>query len=44
MARFTGPLTLAVFALAVPFLALLALANGETEWDEGEGGESCSLS
>ncbi len=44
MARFTAPLTLAVFAIAVPLLALLALANGETDWDEADSGESCSLS
>lgn len=37
MARFTVPLTLAVFALAVPLLALLALANGEGDWDEADG-------
>ena len=41
MSRITVPLTLAIFALAVPFLALLALASGETDWDDGE---SCSLS
>ncbi len=44
MSRFTAPLTLAIFALAVPILALLALANGETDWEDGEAGESCSLS
>ncbi len=44
MARFTAPLTLAIFAIAVPLLALLALANRDTEWDDAaEGGESCSL-
>ncbi len=43
MSRITAPLTLAIFALAVPILALLALANGETDWDEADA-ESCSLS
>jgi hypothetical protein len=41
MSRITIPLTLAIFALAIPVLALLALVNGETDWDDGE---SCSLS
>ncbi len=44
MSRLTAPLTLAICALAVPLLALLALANGETDWDEADAGESCSLS
>ncbi len=45
MTRFTAPLTLALFALAVPLLALLAMANGETDWeDDAESAEPCSLS
>lgn len=45
MTRLTAPLTLAIFAIAVPFLALLALANGETRWDDdSDSGDSCSLS
>lgn len=45
MSRLTAPLTLAIFAIAVPFLALLALVNGETDWEDGAAsGESCSLS
>jgi hypothetical protein len=43
MTRFTAPLTLAVFAIAIPLLALLAMANGETEWDEADDAEPCSL-
>ncbi len=45
MSRLTAPLTLAIFAIAVPLLALLALVNGETDWDDSAAsGESCSLS
>jgi len=44
MSRLTAPLTLALFALAVPLLALLAVANGEQDWaEDADGGESCSL-
>lgn len=43
MSRLTAPLTLAVFAIAVPLLALLAMANGETDWDEADDAEPCSL-
>ena len=43
MTRLTAPLALAVFALAVPLLALLAMANGETDWDEADDAEPCSL-
>ena len=43
MSRITVPLTLAIFALAVPILALLAFANGEKDWDDGDAAESCSL-
>jgi hypothetical protein len=43
MTRLTAPLVLAVFALAVPFLALIALAAGERDWDEPECEEPCSL-
>lgn len=44
MSRLTAPLALAVFALAVPLLALLALVNGESRWDDdADAGEACSL-
>ena len=43
MTRLTAPLALAVFALAVPLLALLAMANGETDWDDDLDAEPCSL-
>lgn len=43
MSRLTAPLTLAIFAIAVPLLALLALVNGETDWDDSASSESCSL-
>lgn len=45
MTRLTAPLTLALLALAVPLLALLAMANGESDWDDdADGAEPCSLS
>ncbi len=43
MTRFTAPLTLALFALAVPVLALVALASGDTDWEDTDPGEPCSL-
>lgn len=44
MSRLTAPLALAVFAIAVPLLALLALANGSADWDDdADAGEACSL-
>lgn len=43
MTRFTAPFTLALFALAVPLLALLAMANGESDWDDADDAEPCSL-
>ncbi|HET6437170.1 MAG TPA: hypothetical protein VFG59_03845 [Anaeromyxobacter sp.] len=43
MARITAPIVIAIVALAVPLLALLAMANGAREWDDDDTGESCSL-
>jgi hypothetical protein len=44
MTRFTAPLSLAVFAIAIPLLALLAFVNDGTSRDEeADGGEPCSL-
>jgi hypothetical protein len=43
MTRLTAPLTLALFAITVPLLALLAMANGETDWDDDADAEPCSL-
>ena len=44
MSRLTAPFTLALFALAVPVLALMALVNGDRDWEEPECDEPCSLS
>lgn len=43
MSRLTAPLALALFALAVPVLALVALAGGDRDWDDAECDEPCSL-
>jgi len=43
MSRLTASLALALFALAVPVLALVALAGGDRDWDESECEEPCSL-
>jgi hypothetical protein len=43
MTRLTAPFVLALFALAVPVLALVALVGGEREWEPAECDEPCSL-
>ncbi len=43
MSRLTAPFALALFVLAVPVLALVALAGGDRDWDEPDCEEPCSL-
>ncbi len=43
MSRLTAPFVLALFALAVPVLALVALVGGEREWEPADCDEPCSL-
>ena len=43
MSRLTAPFALALFALALPVLALVAFAGGDRDWEEPECEEPCSL-